>query len=50
VHRAFELAIGQLALKFQGVANKAIGEFLRLSTTTNLEEFSEIVEGWGQML
>jgi hypothetical protein len=45
-----QLTIGQLTLNFEGVANKAIGEILRLSTTTNLEEVSEIVKSRGQML
>jgi hypothetical protein len=45
-----QLTKGQLTLNFEGVANKAIGEILRLSTTTNLEEVSEIVKSRGQMI
>ena len=36
-------AIGQLALKFEGVANKGIGKLLRLLTVRKLEEIREAV-------
>ena len=39
----FKLAIGQLALKFEGVANKGIGTLLRLSTARIFKEVSEAV-------
>jgi hypothetical protein len=46
----FQLAISQLTLKFEGVANTGIGEFLRLSMATKLEEVSETVKSRRQML
>jgi hypothetical protein len=45
-HRAFELAIGQLTLKFESVANEGIGKIFRLSTAGKLEEVSETLSGW----
>jgi hypothetical protein len=39
----FKLAIGQLALKFEGVANKGIGTLLGLSTARIFKEVSEAV-------
>jgi hypothetical protein len=46
----FELAIGQLILKFKSVENKGKGKLLRLSTARKLEEVSEIVNRWRQRL
>ena len=46
----FQLAIRQLTLNFEGVANKGIGEFFRLSLARKLEEVSEIVNRRRQRL
>ena len=43
-------AIGQLALKFEGVANKGIGTRLRLLTVRKLEEIREAVNKRRQRL
>jgi hypothetical protein len=43
-HFEFQLGISQLALKFEGVTNKSIGEFLWFSVATKLEEGSEVVK------
>jgi len=41
----FELAIGQLALKFESVANEGIGKIFRLSTAGKLKEVGETLNG-----
>ena len=41
----FKFAIGQLALKFEGVANKGIGKLLRLLTARKAEEIREAMDG-----
>jgi hypothetical protein len=46
----FKLAIGQLTLKFEGVANTSIGKFLRFSMATRLEEVSKTVKSRRQRL
>ena len=46
----FTLAIGQLALKFEGVANKGIGTRLRLLTARKLEEIRKAVNRRGQWI
>ncbi|HSL05852.1 MAG TPA: hypothetical protein VK901_20230 [Nitrospiraceae bacterium] len=46
----YELAIGQLILKFKRLANKGMGKLLRLSTARKLDEISEIVNRWRQRL
>jgi hypothetical protein len=43
-HSRFQLGISQLALKFESVTNKSIGEFLWFSVATKLEEGSEVVK------
>jgi hypothetical protein len=46
----FEFAIGELALKFEGVTNEGIGELLRLLTARKLEEVRKAVNRRGQWL
>jgi hypothetical protein len=46
----FEFAIGELTLKFKGVTNEGIGEFLRLLTARKLEEVRKAVNRRRQWL
>ena len=43
----FELALGQLILKFKSVENKGMAKLLRLSTARKLAEVSKFVNRWG---
>jgi hypothetical protein len=47
---AFEFSIGQLTINVEGVANKSIGEFLRLLMATKLKEVRKTAKCRRKML
>ena len=46
----FEFAIDELTLKFEGMTNKGIGEFLQFLTARKLEEVGKVVNRRRQWL